>query len=164
MEFRCPGSQNLLILSTYGRNFDAGSLGTKSNIAKTSCGFVRLDLKFEKLKAERECLLLSCLVLWELSKDRFFQPHGRQGCKAIDYKFCARLRVLVSYHTRTSLGESKSNRPRDYEILPLRKLNEIEYMVFVSGISKRAKLIEIWDSELVETFQLYTKTKLDMHM
>jgi hypothetical protein len=54
MEFGCPGSQNLLILSTYGRKFGAGSLGTKSNIAKTSCGFVRLDLKFEKPKAEKQ--------------------------------------------------------------------------------------------------------------
>jgi hypothetical protein len=94
-----PWVPKSLILSSYGRKFGAGSLGTKSNIAKTSCGFVRLDLKFEKPKAERECLLLSCLVLWELSKDRFFRPHGRQeaGRSTINSSFDHESCILITY-------------------------------------------------------------------
>jgi hypothetical protein len=47
---------------------------------------------------------------------------------------------------------------------PLRKLNEIEYMVFVSEISKRTTLQYLWELELAGTFQLYTKNKFDMSM
>jgi hypothetical protein len=116
-----PWVSKSLILSSYGREFGAGSLGTKSNIAKTSCGFVRLDSKFEKPKAERECLLLGVSSAWGVIEKPLLSTTWKKGSGAINYKFLFRSRVLHSYHIHTLLGKSKSNRPRDYEILPSSK-------------------------------------------
>jgi hypothetical protein len=155
-----PWVPKSLILITYGRKFGAGSLGTKSNIAKTSCGF-----EIPKIKS-RKANVCFCRV-WCFGSYRktasFNHMEDRDARRStINSVLGCESWFLI---TRALLWGNQN--PIDREIMrfsPLRKLNEIEYMVFVSGISKRAKLIEIWNSKLVETFQLYTKTKLDMHM
>jgi hypothetical protein len=113
-----PWVPKSLILSTYGRKFDAGSLGTKSNIAKTSCGFVRLDLKFEKPKAEGKCMLLGVSSAWGVIEKLLLSATWKTGSGAINYKFLSRSRVLHSYHIHTLPGESKCERRRGDEILP----------------------------------------------